>query len=1569
MMKSIVPVFTNYYTMKRYLRDSLKVLLLFGVLTGCQKQAKLSPELPPVTVPSGSLTYVEVPVSVDNVLPDGDDGTPTKSVFNPDGNIAIDLAVNKVALFAFDASTKTVLSDGGAPVYTLSESQRFNMHLPQDHAMDIFVLCNYGDDLPSSFFTNTLMTESMFIASLNYVCGSTESLRGLNSTGLPMAGIMENVTVTNENPSITVVVQKLFSKYNLYLNTSAFESDGYTIASSRVNIRKCNTTVPYFSSGYTQTNGELFADVDLAEAGDLTKLNSGDPMTIYVLENCQGDKGSLSHWYDVASSGLPGLDKCSFIDLGLRAEKDGKVSNFSYYIYLGDDCTTNFDVRRNELHNIRLTLRPSTAVSYGFAFTGAGNWKVLGSGSEYVDVPFETTISNSADITFSLSNANLSSYSVQSFGEKVGTGETNFGYAGVVRLNGALNSTTFNQTTMVTGGNASASSMTDVTVNPYGLKWNSDDIAIEAGQTVQVPFETSFADGDLIFSVASPKLTVTGHTYGSNGTNTTDYPYGGLVTVVAANDAPSGTIVLSGGTSTVLSNIDIIVSADKGFAFTNPSALAVKGGENLVVPYETHLASGDITFTSDNAKLTYVSHTQAANSTHNYEYPYSGTVTFAAAADATAATVNITGGNVSYNDSETVALSPADVITYAYTRLTLTGASSVQAGQSTAAYSGTIYIQRYVNGIEDGEPTTETVTTDLVLSSSDESVATVSGLVVNGIAAGTAKISATYTGTYGSFTTAEADKITITVTAEVITYAYTRLVINGDTSVNVGSYTTNNYTGTLYTQEYRNNVAYGDPATSAVTLNTVTSSNTGIATIIGKKAYGVAAGTTYIGGTYTGTYGSITSADGDRKTLTVNNVTTYALVVTASSTSSDPGSAVTVQAFFRTYVNGSMTSNVNVTNSCTWTAQYGSSVSGSGNSRTFTSYNEGDYTVYASYTYQGTAYNGNATVSFEPQPGILFSPWQFSFDYDEYGYSNRISATADLTLVDASNCSADYFSTSNCSSSDFTYSQSGATITFYWNSANTSGSNRSVSIRLTDSVSGASDYITCTQEYYVAPVEVTVWKVVTTVSPTSIYVGNSATATAYLYYGTSVDDNEPSSWTYHSDVSGSGFIVDSHASASGSTITGTSAGTATITSRYNSKTLWANEPASLTVNEHTSTTVWKVVTTVSPTSIYVGNSATATAYLYYGTSVDDNEPSSWTYHSDVSGSGFIVDSHASASGSTITGTSAGTATITSRYNSKTLWANVSASLTVVIKTTIYKVVTTVSNSDIYFYSSASPLTSTATATLYSSDDGGSSWSYESDVTNSGFTTVSGSSYITKSGNTFTGKSVGTAVILSNYNAKTLSVNQSASINVHDYWEIRVNGTKSSYYKESMYLTASVYKNGSAVSKTVSASVQDGDFSISSSGNNYTLTTTHSCMWYNVSSYTARFSVYTDSYSGTIYTDEAIVFTPLEYHADIYLTYYFVGTNIVQYRAEASDDGLPPSMTLTAKDSAGNTWTIVAPNFTSNAVNNPSGYNYSTPTALYITSLSTYDEFIVVGGYNSGGLEIHWTGSIANTKER
>ena len=195
---------------------------------------------------------------------------------------------------------------------------------------------------------------------------------------------------------------------------------------------------------------------------------------------------------------------------------------------------------------------------------------------------------------------------------------------------------------------------------------------------------------------------------------------------------------------------------------------------------------------------------------------------------------------------------------------------------------------------------------------------------------------ATITATYNGVTS-NAENIEFT---NVTTYGYSRLVVNGDSNVNVGAQTSE-YTATLYTQKYVNGVASGSATTSTASSGiSFGSSDPSVASMIGRVATGLSAGTTYITASYTGTYGTVEAiAPGDAKMLTVGNVEEdrYRIVMTPATATINWNETQTyvISRYTDHYVNGVKTvtgttaytmsnSDFNWTSSSTATATVGS---------------------------------------------------------------------------------------------------------------------------------------------------------------------------------------------------------------------------------------------------------------------------------------------------------------------------------------------------------------------------------------------------------------------------------------------------------------------------------------------------------------------------------------------------------------------------------------------------------------------------------------------------------------------
>lgn len=345
----------------------------------------------------------------------------------------------KARLYAFYKSGNNwyVCEDGESETHIDVTSKTFKWSLPTNVPLKIFVLVNYGDLLLPDVKANTLL-EDTGVLNVVFTCESPEAFKSLEGAnyGLPMAGIIET-TLKNEESPINIKVKRLYAKYNIYFDTGEFDDNNYTVHATYIRTAQANSSVPFFSEGYKVPNNEDGAAqvkyIDYGTSSDITDLNkesASNQVTLFFLENCQGNKSGASKWYDV-NNVVSDVRYMSYIELGVSATDNatGLPREFIYYIYLGDDCTTNFDVRRNVFKSLKVKL-PFNHETCGFKFTNANQLSIAP--GETIYIPYETTINpNSIVTSFNGDGIN----EVSPYSSKLNeTKKTNYKYEGLVEV-------------------------------------------------------------------------------------------------------------------------------------------------------------------------------------------------------------------------------------------------------------------------------------------------------------------------------------------------------------------------------------------------------------------------------------------------------------------------------------------------------------------------------------------------------------------------------------------------------------------------------------------------------------------------------------------------------------------------------------------------------------------------------------------------------------------------------------------------------------------------------------------------------------------------------------------------------------------------------------------------------------------------------------------------------------------------------------------------------------------------------------------------------------------------------
>ena len=521
---------------------------------------------------------------------------------------------------------------------------------------------------------------------------------------------------------------------------------------------------------------------------------------------------------------------------------------------------------------------------------------------------------------------------------------------------------------------------------------------------------------------------------------------------------------------------------------------------------------------------------------------------------------------------------------------------SLNVGGSTTL-SATYY--RTVDGVKDTETD---VTSYAAWTSSNPSVATVSGGKITGVAAGTATITATYNGY----------KATTTVTVNnVMDYG----LVMSTSTLSIQAESTASLA--VYYVTYTNGVETSrTDVTSSAKWKTSMSS---IAMVSGGTVTGVSAGQAVVTATYQSYSKSCTV------TVTKKPVTyTYALEVKLADSSINVGETTTATATYITYADGVKSSSKDVTSSASWSSGKTTVATVSGG--TVTGKSSGTSAIKATYS----GYTASATVTVSD---VVTHSLEVSMSNSSIYVGENTSATASYIT---------YTNGTRTSAKDVTSSAT-------WSSSNpavASVSGGSVTAKATGSAT-----ITAAYNGYSATATVTVEEDITydyQLSPTSTNVVNGRTTKMTVIRRTFTNGSQTNGEDYSSNFTWTSSNTSVATVGSYGVITGVGTGTATITAKYGGTTL----TGTVTV---TPNYTYELV--LNKTSIDMGKGRKETLVATYKTYADGVLESS----NDVTSSATWSSSSSSVagvSGGTITGNGIGSATITATYKGKSATCSV-----------------------------------------------------------------------------------------------------------------------------------------------------------------------------------------------------------------------------------------------------------------------------------------------------------------------
>ncbi len=177
--------------------------------------------------------------------------------------------------------------------------------------------------------------------------------QGIETNGIPMSAVLEDVSVTVSGESVPIRLERLLAKYGFVADKSEVAESAYTF--TKVTLKQAAVSFRPFADNAASSAGDV-SDGDSSCSADVEKVNAGQEVYFYVPENRQGTllPGNTDPWLKVPSGigGKEGL--CTYIQADAAFSASGAAGDVSFRFYLGADDCSNFDVIRNNLYHVVL---------------------------------------------------------------------------------------------------------------------------------------------------------------------------------------------------------------------------------------------------------------------------------------------------------------------------------------------------------------------------------------------------------------------------------------------------------------------------------------------------------------------------------------------------------------------------------------------------------------------------------------------------------------------------------------------------------------------------------------------------------------------------------------------------------------------------------------------------------------------------------------------------------------------------------------------------------------------------------------------------------------------------------------------------------------------------------------------------------------------------------------------------------------------------------------------------------------------------------------------------------------
>lgn len=261
---------------------------------------------------------------------------------NPDPTpVRVELNIQAETYAAVRSIDENSISD--VNIYFYSDSKNYHYYYAEaaptyelqmlPGTYQLFVITNVHRDLGDLTISE--------LQDYDYIAGDMVS-------DIPMTATT-NVTVLGTTTIPTIQVKRAAAK--IVYTVSVDNAVASTIKLRSVQFCNLPKSLKLFSSSRVSTDTNDFSNGAIMEIQNDKTFSDA----YFLLENCQGTVGTITKPTDKAPENAPAC--ATYIRIMADHVDDGSGKMLEYIVYLGENTTSNFDVRRNTKHTMNLVIR------------------------------------------------------------------------------------------------------------------------------------------------------------------------------------------------------------------------------------------------------------------------------------------------------------------------------------------------------------------------------------------------------------------------------------------------------------------------------------------------------------------------------------------------------------------------------------------------------------------------------------------------------------------------------------------------------------------------------------------------------------------------------------------------------------------------------------------------------------------------------------------------------------------------------------------------------------------------------------------------------------------------------------------------------------------------------------------------------------------------------------------------------------------------------------------------------------------------------------------------------------